>query len=484
MAGRLAIGVAMAACFLTTGGLYAQGPASAAGPTTVAPNPYYGSPAYPPSSYGPAAYGPASGGSWSGNYAAGNGDAAPGGYPPQAGPCGYMPRAAYASQTGPGASPPNPYVDCNGMATTSDTRDSEQLDETPLEEALCRAARNVIFNIDYINWGIVKPQTELIGAQPTLATLNPGLINLPSEFYPFFSGIQKTPTQPFPVDNGFARAYDTGPISLYENSGIKGTLSLPMTFGSAELTGFILQHAESQVNLGGLPQGSAFNTPPDEFFAGIPVKVNEMNSSLVALYNQSFGAEFTTLVFGGEFNIVFNPIVPKEYGLLIRPMLGFRYLGIQEEFDVDASNAGAATTTIKSRTINNIYGPQIGCRFELVTQWFTIGAEPRVMVGVNQFVSTVDSFDPTIGSSSDRISTVRFTPVGAFDLYAKIPIHDQVKLYFAYNLIGTGNISRPQQQIDYNVDEVNGVFTNDLHLSLAHSEFIVQGFSAGLEFNF
>jgi hypothetical protein len=97
----------------------------------------------------------------------------------------------------------------------------------------------------------------------------------------------------------------------------------------------------------------------------------------------------------------------------------------------------------------------------------------------------VYSSDPTIGNSADRIAADRFTAVGALDLYTKIPIHDQVKLYFAYNLIGTGNISRPQQQIDYNVDESSGgVFTNDLHLSLSHSEFIVQGFSAGLEFNF
>jgi len=390
------------------------------------------------------------------------------------------------------------------MTTIPDTRECEQLDETPLEEALCRVARNVIFNIDYINWGIVKPQTELIGAQPTLSALNPVLSLLPPIFYDketnyFSSGMQRSPTQFFPVTSGppqineitqltnqigFARAYDTGPISLAENSGIKGTLSLPMTFGSAELTGFILQHADSQVNLGGLPQGSALNFPPDENFAAIPVKVNETTSGVIALYSQSFGAEFTSLVFGGEFNIVFNPIVPKDYGLLIRPLLGFRYLGIQEEFDVEASNAGVAPSTIQSRTINNIYGPQVGVRFELVTQWFTIGAEPRVTLGVNQFVSSLASSDPTIGNSSDRIATDRFTPVGAFDLYAKIPIHDQVKLYFAYNLIGTGNISRPQQQIDYNVNEVNGVFTNDLHLSLAHSEFIVQGFSAGLEFNF
>ncbi len=436
-----------------------------------------------PSSYAPAAYGPAYSGGWNGNYAAGNGDAAPGGYPPQAGPCGYMPQSAYPQPQGGPPPQPNLYVDCNGMTTKSDTREAEAVDETPLEEALCKVARNVSFNIDYINWGIVKPQTQLIGAQPTLATLNPVEAEFPTFPFLFSEGMQRSATQPFPVDDGYARAYDTGPISLYENSGIKGTVSLPLTFGSAELTGFILQHAESQVNLGGLPQGSAANQ--DEFFAAIPVKVNEQTSSLVALYSQSFGAEFTSLVFGGEFNIVLNPIVPKQYGLLIRPLVGFRYLGIQEEFDVAAANPGVATTTIQSRTINNIYGPQVGCRFELVTQWFTIGVDPRVMVGVNQFASSVYSSDPTIGNSADRIAADRFTAVGALDLYTKIPIHDQVKLYFAYNLIGTGNISRPQQQIDYNVDESSGgVFTNDLHLSLSHSEFIVQGFSAGLEFNF
>jgi hypothetical protein len=106
------------------------------------------------------------------------------------------------------------------------------------------------------------------------------------------------------------------------------------------------------------------------------------------------------------------------------------------------------------------------------------------MVGVNQFASSVDSFDPAIGSNSDYISSARFTALGAIDAYIKIPIHDQVKLFAAYNIFGTGNISRPQQQIDYNLNESGGVFTNDIHLNLAHSDFMVQGFSVGLEFNF
>jgi hypothetical protein len=422
-----------------------------------------------------------------GNYAPGNPDAAPGGYPPQAGPFGLMPQTAFQAQPGPPAPPPQPksYVDANGLTTRTDIRDGQTADEeTPFEEALCRAARNVTFNVDYINWGIVKPEVELIGSQPTLATLNQALTQFPAAVYPFLiaGDLLKNPTEPFPTASGFARAYNTAPISLYENSGIQATLSLPLTFGTAELSGFMLQHADSQVNLGGLPQGSA--AEDNLSYGAIPVKVNGVTSSFLELFTQSFGAEFTSLVFGGEFNIVFNPIVPKQYGLLIRPMLGFRYLGIQEAFDVVASNPGA-TSTITSRDINNIYGPQAGVRFELVTQWFTIGADPRVMVGVNQFAASVESTDPTLGNSGETLDAARFTAVGALDVYAKIPIHDQARIFVAYNLMGTGNLSRPQQQINYNINESSGgVFTNDINLSPSHTDFIVQGISVGMEFNF
>jgi hypothetical protein len=478
MAGRLAIGVA--ACFLTTGGLYAQGPASAAAPTVVTPNTYFG-PA-PDGSVGlPDAYG---------NAPPGNADAAPGGYPPQAGPHGYLPPSAFPPQYQMPPAPPvrqtNAYSDCNGTSSVNDNDDPGQ---TPFEEVCNRVARNIIFNVDYINWSIGKPSNELIGAMPTIATLNPvqnQIVNFFGPgFLPFFPGadLSKNPTQFFPVNNGFARAYNTQPFSLNENSGIKATLVLPLTFGTAELSGFTLQRATTTANLGGLPQGSADNIPADENFAAIPIKVNGINSSYLGLYSQSFEAGFSSLIFGGEFNIYFNPIVPKEYGLLFRPMVGFRYMGIQEDFSVAASNPGV-TSTIFSRTFNNLYGPQVGFRLELVTQWFTIGADPRVMVGVNQFASSVDSFDPAIGSNSDYISSARFSALGAIDAYVKIPIHDQVKLFAAYNIFGTGNISRPQQQIDYNLNESGGVFTNDIHLNLAHSDFMVQGFSVGLEFNF
>src|SRR5262249_54684258 len=137
--------------------------------------------------------------------------------------------------------------------------------------------------------------------------------------------------------------------------------------------------------------------------------------------------------------------------LVIKPMIGFRYLGIDEHFDVAASNLGSPATTIDSSTINNIYGPSIGARFELLTQWFTIGVDPRVTFGVNQFAANINASDPTVGSAHDHDIDARFAPVGALDAYIKIPIHERFRLYGAYNLFGTTNISRPQEQIDYDL---------------------------------
>ena len=162
MAGRLAIGVAVAACFLTTGGLYAQGPASAAAPTVAAPNAYFG-PGVCTDPFGtPDMYG---------NYSARK--------------CGRRARRLSAAGRAarlsaaerlPAAIPnaarprrsgrPNAYNDCNGM--TSVERQSDDVGETPFEEILCRVARNVIFNVDYINWSIVEAEqrTDRCDADP------------------------------------------------------------------------------------------------------------------------------------------------------------------------------------------------------------------------------------------------------------------------------------------------------------------------------
>ncbi len=464
MGGRLGVGVATALSLLTAGGLYAQGPAPALAPQAFTSN------AYPGGAYGPPPNG--QGGSPFSNSA-----------PPAFGPSQYGPQAvtpaSYSVQDPNGGACPGGCQGSsvyNGMSGCGNRDAADDFVETPWEEMICRVLRNVNVRIDYINWGISRPRTVLIGENPGAGVLQP----LFNEFGP----VQTNATDKFPIlDQNFnqvgqARAYDTTGISLRENSGFQVTFSVPMTYGTIETSGFLLGKANSAPNPGGLPAGTA---GVDESFAALPVHVDGQTSNLVGLFSQGFNQYFSSFVFGSESNIYFNAIVPKDYGLVFKPMVGFRYLGIDEHFNVLGVNPGPQFTTVESSTINNIYGPTVGCRGELLTQWFTIGVDPRVTFGVNQFAANVNSSDPTIGDSHDHDLEARFAPVGAVDAYIKIPIQEHFRLYAAYNLFGVANVSRPQEQIDY---DVTSGLHNNIHLDLASSGIMVQGFSAGCEFNF
>jgi hypothetical protein len=360
--------------------------------------------------------------------------------------------------------------------------------ETPWDAILCRILRNVEVRLDYINWGISRPRTVLIGENPAPGVLQPtfGLIPFDGFFFinPSPPSVQKNPTDVFPILNanfnqiGQARAYDTTGISLKENSGFQGTLIFPMTYGTIEASGFILEKADSAPNPGGLPAGVPGN---NQSFAAIPVTVGGQPSTTVALYSQGFNQYFSSFLYGSEVNTFFTAIFPKEYGFVIKPMLGFRYLGIDEHFDVVASNPNVPASVLRSTTINNIYGPSFGARFALETQWFTIGCDPRITFAVNQFASNLNSFDPRTGAVNDHEIDARFAPVGALDAFIKIPVQERFRVYAAYNLFGTTNISRPQEQVAY---DITAGGANNTHLNLASSGIMVQGFSIGCEFNF
>jgi hypothetical protein len=483
MVGRLGLGIATALSLLSAGGLYAQGMGPAPGSQANISNGYPG-----PGAYASAAPG-------SGTQLVSQGlspfgtNPQPAFGPPGTGPSSVAP-AAYSMQdpnsdaSQPGCPGSSAYSKMPGCGAEG----SDDFVETPWEEILCRVVRNVDIRLDYINWGISRPRTVLIGDYPGPGLLQPtfGLISFDGFFFsnPNPPAVQKNPTDVFPIlDNNFnqigqARAYDTTGISLYENSGFQGTFSVPMTYGTIEASGFILGKANSAPNPGGLPGGIP---GINQAFAAIPVDIGGKPSETVALFSQGFEQSFSSFVFGGETNVYLNAIVPKDYGLVFKPMVGFRYLGIDEHFNVTGINPGPSISTIESSTINNIYGPTVGCRLELLTQWFSIGVDPRVTFAVNQFAANVNASDPTVGDAHDHQIDARFAPVGAVDAFIKIPIHERFRLYAAYNLIGTTNISRPQEQIDYNVTTGG---QNDTHLSLASAGIMIQGYSVGCEFNF
>ena len=115
--------------------------------------------------------------------------------------------------------------------------------------------------------------------------------------------------------------------------------------------------------------------------------------------------------------------------------------------------APALVSDINSNVDNRIYAPQFGMRFEWVDQWFTLGIEPKVAFGVNQYDATVrtdrlrSAGDPTVITSANGS---RFAPVGDFSVYGKIHLRDNFSLFVSYQVMIASGISRPGDNIFYN----------------------------------
>ena len=113
----------------------------------------------------------------------------------------------------------------------------------------------------------------------------------------------------------------------------------------------------------------------------------------------------------------------------------------------------ALVSDITSNVENRIYAPQIGMRFEWVDQWFTLGVEPKVAFGVNQYDATVrtdrlrSAGDPTVITSANGN---HFTPVGDFSFYGKIHLRDNLSVFVSYQVMVASGMSRPADNSFYN----------------------------------
>jgi hypothetical protein len=265
------------------------------------------------------------------------------------------------------------YIDHDGTVVTRSEleEDDGELVETPLEQAIRRGLRSSWLRVDYLNWSLGD-------------------------------------------SSGETRGYDLTEIGLHDTPGIQATVGLPMTFGSFELSGFLLGQASVDV------LASNFEGESDTFVT-----------------------RFTSDVWGADLNFVMDPYMPGE-GFKCRPMGGFRYFAIQESMKIPGETS-SGDPWAKSETFNNIVAPQFGVRFELVHRWFTIGAEPKVGFGVNTILTEIRDkglFDVNDAHRETEFETA-FAPYGDFDVYARIPCGEHFSLFVSYNLVVMAGVSRP-----------------------------------------
>jgi len=220
-----------------------------------------------------------------------------------------------------------------------------------------------------------------------------------------------------------------------------------------------------------------------------------------------YEAVLKTQVWGAEGNYIV-PYWDEGSLVQIQPLFGFRYFNFEEslrqsglyKFTAQDPNTNVVTSTIESRaigssTINNLYGPQLGLRAELAHQWFTIGAQPKVMLGLNQYKADLKTENILGPNDRDQFITdhdERFGVVGDLQVYSRVHLTSHFSLFAAYNLLWAGQITRPEDNIVYNARTLPTVIPpdvaeseldleSDFKLDPQFSGALLQGLSVGGE---
>lgn len=356
-------------------------------------------------------------------------------------------------------------------------------DDSPVGDFLEERLRRAFFRTEYILWSVSGPGDTLLGEVP-LAGNNPRL--------PF--------PAPDPVTGaivGTATAPSLGEININNNNGFRGTFGAPVGPGAFEASAFILATSDAELNLTGRITPGDLVGPPIVLptFVGQPTLVEGARSDTgLLLYTDSYEAVLRTSVWGTEANYIFNaPNANSGNPVTFSPLVGARYLNFRESLRqagvYDFTNDGGVTFTpverqINSSTINNSYGPQFGVRAEMNISRLTIGAEPKVMLGLNSYKATLSTrniLSPTEAPLNVSETKTTFGPVADLKVYTRFALSENVHAFASYNFMWAGLITRPDNNIVYNTS-ITGV--GDFRQNVNYTDAIIQGLSVGAEFRY
>src|SRR5690606_35710773 len=110
-------------------------------------------------------------------------------------------------------------------------------------------------------------------------------------------------------------------------------------------------------------------------------------------YDRSFTATYSTDWWGTDLNLVLNPHDPGT-GVDFQPVIGFKFLNQWERLSQVGVFDGFGqldplTSEINSTTRNRVYAPQLGLRTEVDTKFLTLGVEPKIAFGVNNYETSL-----------------------------------------------------------------------------------------------
>lgn len=249
-----------------------------------------------------------------------------------------------------------------------------------------------------------------------------------------------------------------------------------------------------------LPAGTVLRTN-ETGFAAMPLLNNGAVDTTFLIFDGGYNADYRSNVWGSQAKLILD-IGPDHNGMTLKPLIGFRYMSVDEQFrQVGLSTLNVLqlnpvlpvfvfpeplrASVIDSKVENNLYGLQVGTSVEYNHKYFSLGVEPKISLGVNNYEASVTTsqlrsvFDPTVTTEDDALI---FAPVFDVAMYGQVHLTPYFSLHAGYNFTYLFRVTRPAENIVYNDNGPNappGVVvdseTQDMH---------IQGLTIGGEFRF
>lgn len=383
-------------------------------------------------------------------------------------PYGVFDGAATIPGTPPGPydgpiaqSGPNPYW-------VAPTPESPQIFSSgdPFQSAF-RSFDGFFFRMEYLQFDYTRPGDVLLGA-PQFGFIDPRI-----PFQVFDGG--GTPL-------GFATIPVLDDMRLVNVPGIRGTVGVPLIFGSFE--GSVFTMNEAQQVLEDTDLDGTFSQP----FLGTTTLQDGDISENIQLYNDSFRAAFTSRVWSSDLNLFFDG--PSSNFFSFSPILGFKYLDLRESLEQKGSFTPDPTTglptvvsTINSYSSNRLFVPQIGLRSKFENSFMAVTFDPKFGLGSNVFKNRVNTNhfrsngDPFVATED---SGAQLSPVIDLNLTGRVKVTPNFSLTVGYNFIFAGHVTRPQDNIRYN-DNGPLPIEPDVVVKTHKQDMIFQGLTIGAE---
>jgi hypothetical protein len=360
--------------------------------------------------------------------------------------------------------------------------------DTHLERFLKNSFRHAYFRLEWLNWSFSDPGNLTLGApilDPT--SVNNLYLNTSVPFDVF------DPVTGNLIGQGVSPSLDG--VKGIHNNGIRGTWGWAFDPVTVEGSIFALQTAKATVTPGDLPIIQQTDTLGNISNVGLFVVQGVLVNGVPTadgylVYDQSYTASLQTSIWGTDGKILLNSY---ETGgpLSLQPFVGVRYMNFNERLTqrgVYLTPSLVTGTTpverlIDADTKNYLYGPQAGFRAELpCTKWVTLGVQPSWMLGVNSYRATLrtqqiaGSADP---STYERIVKTTFGPIFDLQVYSNTHLTEHLSVFVAYNLMWTSFITRPGDNIVYNVTSTGT--PSAFRQNITFSDLLIQGVSVGGE---